>query len=169
MSNREQGCPFCTTLQGMKSACQGAALLAMMSTMALMAQQPGYEDKFITLNGLRIHYLDWGSPDKPPFVMLHGISRIAHQFDHLAPHFRNDYHVMALDMRGHGDSMVAGRRLFGGGLCKGPGSVCRSTPASQSRAPGQLDGGPCRAGLCRPAPGPRVQADLGRRGAGAAQ
>jgi len=88
----------------MKSACQGAALLAMMSTMALMAQQPGYEDKFITLNGLRIHYLDWGSPDKPPFVMLHGISRIAHQFDHLAPHFRNDYHVMALDMRGHGDS-----------------------------------------------------------------
>ncbi|MBV8730775.1 MAG: alpha/beta hydrolase, partial [Acidobacteriia bacterium] len=65
---------------------------------------PGFEDKFITLNGLRIHYLDWGTNGKPPFIMLHGISRVAHQFDHLAPHYRNDYHVIAIDMRGHGDS-----------------------------------------------------------------
>jgi pimeloyl-ACP methyl ester carboxylesterase len=36
--------------------------------------------------------------------MLHGISRIAHQFDHIAPLFNHDYHVMAIDMRGHGDS-----------------------------------------------------------------
>ena len=63
-----------------------------------------YTDQFITVNGLRLHYLDWGNPDKPPFIMLHGIARIAHQFDHLAPHFRDDYHVMAIDMRGHGDS-----------------------------------------------------------------
>jgi pimeloyl-ACP methyl ester carboxylesterase len=65
---------------------------------------PGYEDKFINVNGLRLHYLDWGSNGKPPFIMLHGISRVAHQFDHLAVHFQNDYHVMAIDMRGHGDS-----------------------------------------------------------------
>ena len=65
---------------------------------------PGFEDKFITLNGLRIHYLDWGTNGKPPFIMLHGISRVAHQFDHLAPHYRKDYHVIAIDMRGHGDS-----------------------------------------------------------------
>ena len=44
-------------------------------------------DRFVTVNGLRIHYLDWGSPDKPPFIMLHGIGRIAHTFDHLAPRF----------------------------------------------------------------------------------
>ncbi len=61
-------------------------------------------DRFITVNGLGLHYLDWGSPDKPPFIMLHGISRIAHQFDHIAPYFKADYHVIALDMRGHGDS-----------------------------------------------------------------
>jgi esterase len=61
-------------------------------------------DRFITVNGLRLHYLDWGSPEKPPFIMLHGISRVAHQFDHLAPWFQADYHVIALDMRGHGDS-----------------------------------------------------------------
>src|SRR6266576_4545690 len=61
-------------------------------------------DRFVTVNGLRIHYLDWGSPDKPPFIMLHGIGRIAHTFDHLAPRFAGNYHVLAVDMRGHGDS-----------------------------------------------------------------
>ncbi len=64
----------------------------------------GQEDRFVTVNGLRLHYLDWGAPDRPPFIMLHGISRVAHQFDHLAPSFASDYHVMAIDMRGHGDS-----------------------------------------------------------------
>lgn len=65
-------------------------------------QQP--TDRFITVNGLRIHYLDWGSPDKQPLIMLHGIGRVAHTFDHIAPHFTSKYHVMAVDMRGHGDS-----------------------------------------------------------------
>ncbi len=66
--------------------------------------QSSYQDRFLEVNGLRLHYLDWGSPTKPPFIMLHGISRVAHQFDHLAPHFAADYHVIAIDMRGHGDS-----------------------------------------------------------------
>jgi esterase len=66
------------------------------------AQAP--QDRFVTVNGLRIHYLDWGSETKPPLILLHGIGRVAHTFDHLAPHFSKDYHVMAVDMRGHGDS-----------------------------------------------------------------
>lgn len=69
-----------------------------------LAQSPGYEDRFIEVNGIRLHYLDWGSPGKPPFIMLHGISRVAHQFDHIAPVFAPNYHVIAIDMRGHGDS-----------------------------------------------------------------
>jgi pimeloyl-ACP methyl ester carboxylesterase len=69
-----------------------------------MAQTPGYTERFITVNGLRLHYLDWGSANKPAFIMLHGISRVAHQFDHIAPYFTADYHVIAIDMRGHGDS-----------------------------------------------------------------
>jgi pimeloyl-ACP methyl ester carboxylesterase len=66
------------------------------------AQVPA--DRFVTVNGLRIHYLDWGSEGKPPLIMLHGIGRVAHTFDHIAPHFVPHYHVMAVDMRGHGDS-----------------------------------------------------------------
>jgi len=78
-----------------------AMLLA--ASVSLVAQAP-YQDRFITVNGLRLHYLDWGSPDKQPFIMLHGIGRVAHSFDHIAPKFNQDYHVMAIDMRGHGDS-----------------------------------------------------------------
>ena len=88
----------------MKYACCAAAALLLFGAFGLCAQTSNYQDKFITLNGLRIHYLDWGSDGKTPFIMLHGISRVAHQFDHIAPDFRNDYHVMAIDMRGHGDS-----------------------------------------------------------------
>jgi esterase len=61
-------------------------------------------DREITVNGLRIHYVDWGGSGKQPLVLLHGIARVAHTFDHLAPHFRENYHVIAVDMRGHGDS-----------------------------------------------------------------
>ena len=67
-------------------------------------QAPQAADRFVTVNGLRIHYLDWGSTEKQPLIMLHGIGRVAHTFDHIAPHFASNYHVMAVDMRGHGDS-----------------------------------------------------------------
>jgi esterase len=81
--------------------------LAVFATAALFATaqtQAPSNDRFITVNGLRIHYLEWGSPDKPPLIMLHGIARVAHTFDHIAPHFADSHHVIAVDMRGHGDS-----------------------------------------------------------------
>jgi pimeloyl-ACP methyl ester carboxylesterase len=71
---------------------------------ALLLQSAQPADRFVAVNGLRIHYLDWGSPEKQPLIMLHGIGRVAHTFDHIAPHFAANYHVMAVDMRGHGDS-----------------------------------------------------------------
>jgi esterase len=63
-----------------------------------------YEDRFVTVNGLRLHYQDWGTAGKQPFIMLHGIARTSHTFDHIAPRFTQDYHVLAIDLRGHGDS-----------------------------------------------------------------
>jgi len=71
---------------------------------AMLIQTPQPVDRFVTVDGLRIHYLDWGAPEKPPLLMLHGIGRVAHTFDHIAPNFASKYHVMAVDMRGHGDS-----------------------------------------------------------------
>ena len=68
------------------------------------APAPQPTDRYATVNGIRLHYLDWGNPDKPPLIMLHGIGRLAHTFDHIAPRFTDRFHVMAIDMRGHGDS-----------------------------------------------------------------
>jgi len=85
-----------------------ALAVSSVSSSAFGAQRPDSRpqptDQFVTVNGLRIHYLDWGSRDKPPLVMIHGIARVAHTFDHLAPMFVDRYHVLAIDMRGHGDS-----------------------------------------------------------------
>ena len=61
-------------------------------------------DRFVTVNGIRLHYLDWGNPDRPPLVLVHGIGRVAHTFDIVAPSFTSQFHVLAVDMRGHGDS-----------------------------------------------------------------
>ena len=60
-------------------------------------------DRFITVNGLRLHYLDWGGTGRP-LILVHGLDRHAHTFDHVAPHFRSRFRVIAVDMRGHGES-----------------------------------------------------------------
>src|SRR5262245_56841948 len=61
-------------------------------------------DRFVQNGSLRLHYLDWGNAGAPPLVLLHGIDRIAHTFDHVAPRFTDRFHVIAMDLRGHGDS-----------------------------------------------------------------
>ena len=61
-------------------------------------------DRFVTVNGLRIHYVDWGGSDKPPLILIHGLDRVGRTFDHIAPHFTSRFRVIAIDMRGHGDS-----------------------------------------------------------------
>jgi len=62
------------------------------------------EDREVTLGGLRFHYLDWGSAERPTVVLLHGGSQTAHTWDLAALLLRENYHLVALDQRGHGDS-----------------------------------------------------------------
>src|SRR5688500_14257832 len=81
-----------------------AALILLMTCVLPAAAQVAPADRFITVAGLRLHYLDWGGTGKPALIMLHGIGRDAHSFDHIAPRFAADYRVIALDLRGHGDS-----------------------------------------------------------------
>jgi len=61
------------------------------------------EDRFLLVNGLRLHYLDWGSGPRP-ILLLHGFTAHAHAWDVLAQALSTSYHVLALDQRGHGDS-----------------------------------------------------------------
>lgn len=68
------------------------------------AQPAPYTSKFVEAGGLRLRYLDYGTAGHPAMLCLHGGAAHAHWFDFVAPGFTADYHVRALDQRGHGDS-----------------------------------------------------------------
>ena len=61
-------------------------------------------DKFVTVNGLRLHYLDYGGDAERWVTCVHGLSGNAHNFDELATHLGRGYHVISVDVRGRGDS-----------------------------------------------------------------
>lgn len=52
----------------------------------------------------RLHYLDWGNPGAPPVLLVHGGRDHARTWDWTAEALRHDFHVIAVDLRGHGDS-----------------------------------------------------------------
>jgi pimeloyl-ACP methyl ester carboxylesterase len=53
---------------------------------------------------LRLHYVDWGNADAPPLILLHGGRDHCRNWDWVARVLRRDWHVIAPDLRGHGDS-----------------------------------------------------------------
>src|SRR5580700_3180528 len=63
-----------------------------------------YVSRQTIVRGLRFHFLEWGAPDAPPVLLLHGGNQSAHSWDLVSLHLADRYHVFALDQRGHGDS-----------------------------------------------------------------
>ena len=53
---------------------------------------------------LRLHYVDWGNGGAPPLILLHGGQDHCRNWDWVAQRLRNDWHIIAPDLRGHGDS-----------------------------------------------------------------
>ena len=70
-------------------------------------QPAAYTSRFVEANGLKLHYLDYGTAGRPSMLCVHGGAAHAHWFDFVAGGFTADYHVRALDLRGHGDSAWA--------------------------------------------------------------
>ena len=62
------------------------------------------QEKHVTVNGVRLRYLDWGTSGKTPLICLHGHTGQAHIWDEFAIAVSPHYHVLALDQRGHGES-----------------------------------------------------------------
>lgn len=60
---------------------------------------------------LRLHYVDWGNEAAPPLLLVHGGRDHCRNWDWVAERLRDRYHVVAPDLRGHGDSAWA----IGGG------------------------------------------------------
>jgi len=53
---------------------------------------------------LKLHYLDWGNASAPHLLLIHGSQDHCHNWDWMAQQWSKDYHVVAPDLRGHGDS-----------------------------------------------------------------
>ena len=60
--------------------------------------------RHLVVGGTRLHVLDWGTPDRAPILFLHGGALTARTWDVVCLGLRRDYHCIALDQRGHGDS-----------------------------------------------------------------
>lgn len=53
---------------------------------------------------LKLHYVEWGNPDAPPLLLVHGGRDHCRSWDWVAKELSKDWHVIAPDMRGHGNS-----------------------------------------------------------------
>ncbi|MGE0659032.1 MAG: alpha/beta fold hydrolase [Reyranellaceae bacterium] len=53
---------------------------------------------------LRLHYVDWGNREAPPLLLVHGGRDHCRNWDWIAARLRKDWHIIAPDLRGHGDS-----------------------------------------------------------------
>ena len=53
---------------------------------------------------LRLHYMDWGNPDAPPLIMVHGGRDHGRNWDWMAERLCDRWHVLVPDLRGHGES-----------------------------------------------------------------
>ena len=53
---------------------------------------------------LRLHYVEWGSADAPPLLLVHGGRDHCRSWDWVAQELSPRWRVIAPDLRGHGDS-----------------------------------------------------------------
>ena len=53
---------------------------------------------------LKLNYVDWGNPNAPPLLLIHGGRDHCRSWDWVAEELRDDWHIIAPDLRGHGDS-----------------------------------------------------------------
>lgn len=62
-----------------------------------------HKSNFVNVNGIRLHYLDWGGSGET-LLFLTGMGSSPHDFDQIAPRFTDEFHVLALARRGQGQS-----------------------------------------------------------------
>ena len=63
-------------------------------------------DGWVEVEASRVHWLEWGTPANNGLVLVHGGAAHAHWWSFIAPLLTREYHVVAVDMSGHGDSQA---------------------------------------------------------------
>jgi esterase len=82
------------------------AALVYRATHRLAAQgtDAAAKSRRVQVNGTTLHYLEWGSEQSPPLMLLHPAPLNAHAWDRFGPAMARHFHVLAPDARGFGDS-----------------------------------------------------------------
>ena len=62
------------------------------------------EGRYYRSQGLRLHFTDWGNPSAPPLILKSWRLDHSRSWDHMAQALRATFHVVAPDLRGHGES-----------------------------------------------------------------
>ena len=91
-----------------------ALMLGLVSATLLMAQEAKQTDtnpnavsyKTEKIDGLDIFYREAGSKNAPTVLLLHGFPTSSHMFRNLIPELAEDYHVIAPDYPGYGNSSM---------------------------------------------------------------
>jgi len=69
----------------------------------LTAKEAG-QHGYVTVKGLKFHYVEKGDRSKPLMLMVHGFPEFWYSWRHQMKEFSKDYWTVAIDMRGYGDS-----------------------------------------------------------------
>jgi len=102
-----------TIVKGLRLTCsgdgnnRGERTSMKTQTSVAWSEAAAHKSGFVTANGIRLHYLDWGGLG-PVLILIHGGLDNAHIFDDLAPAFTEHFRVIAYDLRGHGRSEAKG-------------------------------------------------------------
>jgi len=70
----------------------------------MISKIPGPTSHSYFSQRLRLHYVDWGNQEAPPLLLVHGGRDHCRNWDWVAEALREEYHIIAPDLRGHGDS-----------------------------------------------------------------
>lgn len=72
--------------------------------MPTISTTDNWTSHYVSANGIRHHYLEWGDPSNPPMLMLHATGLCAWPWKPIARRLAESYRVLAFDQRGHGDT-----------------------------------------------------------------
>lgn len=76
------------------------------STAVLEPELPKIAYRTLKINGLEIFYREAGPKDAPVVLLLHGFPTSSHMFRNLLPALANDFHLIAPDYPGFGNSAM---------------------------------------------------------------
>jgi len=68
----------------------------------LIKQWPGFANKYVSVNGVKLHYVEGGSG--APLICLPGWPQTWYSFKNIAPQLAEKYRVIVVDIRGMGTS-----------------------------------------------------------------